>query len=238
MYPLVLVHGAWHGGWCWSMVASILRGRGHSVFTPTLTGLGERSHLLSPAIDLDMFVTDIMNVLRFEDLEDVVLVGHSFGGSVISGVADRAPERVRRLVYLDAIILENGQTVFGQLPPDIVATRIKAAQESSNGLSVPAPPASSFGISRLEQARWVEDHLTPHPLKTFTSPLRLANPVGNGLPRVYVTCTDPIYGPLQSARDWVQRHGWKTLEIAAGHDAMVIAPNRLAEVLESEAASA
>jgi pimeloyl-ACP methyl ester carboxylesterase len=230
----VLVHGAWHGGWCWSKVASILRARGHTVLTPTQTGLGERSHLLSPAIDLDTFVTDIANVLRFEDLKDVVLVGHSFGGNAISGVADRMPERLRQLVYLDAVILENGQTVFSQLPPDIVAARTKAAQESSGGLSLPPPPASTFGVSRPEEAQWVESRLTPHPLKTYASPLTLRNEVGNGVPTVYIVCTDPIYKPLQSTRDWVKGHSWKTLEITAGHDAMVIAPDRLAEMLEGD----
>src|SRR4030095_5416665 len=106
----VLVHGAWHGGWCWSRVASILRGRGHIVLTPTQTGVGERSHLLSRSIDLDVFVADIVNVLQWEDLKDVVLVGHSFGGHATSGTADRVPERISQIVYLDAWILENGQT--------------------------------------------------------------------------------------------------------------------------------
>lgn len=230
----VLVHGAWHGGWCWSKVAAILRGRGHTVLTPTQTGLGERSHLLSPAIDLDTFVTDIANVLKFEDLKDVVLVGHSFGGNAISGVADRMPERLRQIVYLDAVILENGQTVFSQLPPDIVAARTKAAQESSGGLSLPVPLASAFGVSNPEEARWVESRLTPHPLKTYMTPLKLANPVGNGVPTVYIVCSDPLYKPLQSTRDWIKAHGWKTREIAAGHDAMVIAPDRLAEMLEGD----
>jgi pimeloyl-ACP methyl ester carboxylesterase len=132
----VLVHGAWHGGWCWSKVAAILRSRGHSVFTPTQTGLGERSHLLSKSITLDVFVEDIANVLKWEDLKDVVLVGHSLGGSTISGVADRMRDRVRQLVYLDALMLENGQSPLGILPKDIVEARIKAAQESSGGLSL------------------------------------------------------------------------------------------------------
>src|SRR5690349_12899671 len=99
----VLVHGAWHGGWCWSKVAAILRGRGHAVVTPTQTGLGERSHLLSKSIDLDVFVADIANVIKYEELNEVVLVGHSFGGNAISGVADKMPQRIRRLVYLDAV---------------------------------------------------------------------------------------------------------------------------------------
>ena len=129
----MLVHGAWHGGWCWSKVATILRGRGHAVVTPTQTGLGERAHLLSRSIDLDVFVTDIANVLAYEDLDDVVLVGHSFGGNAISGVADRMRGRIRGHVYLDAVILENGESAFGRMPADVVASRTRAAEESSGG---------------------------------------------------------------------------------------------------------
>ena len=232
----VLVHGAWHGGWCWSKVAAILRGRGHTVLTPTQTGLGERSHLLSRSIDLDVCVTDIANVLKWEDLKDVILVGHSFGGHATSGVADRMPERIRHLVYLDAVILESGQSPFSELPKDVLEGRIKVAQESSGGLSLPPPPAAIFGITNPEQANWVQSHLTPHPFATLTSPLKLANKVGNGLPATYIVCTDPIYQPLQSSRDWVKAQGWKMIEIAAGHDAMVIAPDRLADILDSDTA--
>jgi pimeloyl-ACP methyl ester carboxylesterase len=234
MATFVLVHGAWHGGWCWAKVAAILRRRGHTVFTPTLTGLGERSHLLSKSIDLDVFITDIANVLLWEDLADVVLVGHSFGGTTITGVADRLPERIRRLVYLDAMLLENGQSAFGLLPEDVVAARIRAAQESSGGLSIPAPPAGAFGICDAAQVAWLEARLTAHPFNTYASPLRLAHPVGNGLPTTYVVCTDPIYAPLEESRHWVKAAGWKTVEISTGHDAMVIAPERLAGLLETE----
>lgn len=228
----VLVHGAWHGGWCWDKVAAILRARGHTVHTPTQTGLGERSHLLSKSITLDTFVEDIVNVVKWEDLADFVLVGHSFGGNAISGVADRMRDRVRQLVYLDAIMLESGQSPFSVLPKDIVEARMKAAQESSGGLSLPPPKAAAFGITDAEQAAWVEARLTPHPLSTFTSPLKLANQVGNGVPASYVVCTDPIYGPLKASRDWVTAAGWKMVNIKTGHDAMVTAPDRLADVLE------
>ena len=131
----VLVHGGFHGGWCWRDVATRLRSRGHAVFTPTQTGCGERSHLLSKDITLDTFVDDIANVLIWEDLADVVLVGHSFGGIAVTGVADRMPERIRRLVYLDAAILENGQSMFGMLDPQVVAGR-KAAAEASGGMGI------------------------------------------------------------------------------------------------------
>jgi pimeloyl-ACP methyl ester carboxylesterase len=232
----VLVHGAWHGGWCWSKVASILRGRGHTVVTPTQTGLGERTHLISKSIDLDLFVTDITNVIKYEDLNDIVLVGHSFGGNAVSGVADTMRDRVRQLIYLDAVILENGQSVFGELPKDVVEARTKAAQESSGGLSIPAPQPSAFGISDAAQTAFVQSKLTPHPYNTFVSPLNLVNKVGNGLPTTYIVCTDPIYKPLEASRNWVKAAGWKAVEIKSGHDAMVIAPEHLADILDSDAA--
>jgi len=121
-HTFVLVHGVWHGGWCWSRVAALLRARGHRVTTPTQTGLGERSHLLSPAITMDTFVEDIVRHLEWEDLQDVVLVGHSFGGAPITGAADRVLERIGRLIYLDGAIMEDGETWFGLLPPDIAAS--------------------------------------------------------------------------------------------------------------------
>jgi pimeloyl-ACP methyl ester carboxylesterase len=232
----VLVHGAWHGGWCWSNVAGILRARGHTVVTPTQTGLGERAHLISKTIDLDLFVADMTNVIKYEDLTDVILVGHSFGGNAISGVADAMRDRIRQLVYLDAVILENGQSVFGQLPKDVVEARTKAAQESSGGLSIPAPPPAAFGITDAAQTQFVQSRFTPHPFNTYVSPLKLTNKVGNGLPLTYIVCADPIYKPLEATRNWVKAAGWKTLEIRSGHDAMVIAPEGLADMLDTEAA--
>src|ERR1043165_1886516 len=167
----VLRHGAWHGGWCWGKVATALRSRGHTVFTPTQTGLGERSHLLSKSITLDTFVDDILNVLKFEDLRGVILVGHSFGAPPITGTADRVPERIKQLIYLDAAMLQGGQSVFSLLPEEIVTARKKAAQETSGGLSIPPPPAASFGLSDPAQQAWLAARLTPHPLGTYESPL-------------------------------------------------------------------
>jgi pimeloyl-ACP methyl ester carboxylesterase len=232
----VLVHGAWHGSWCWRAVAAGLRERGHTVHTPTQTGLGERAHLISKSITLDTFVDDIANVIKYEELDDIVLVGHSFGGSSISGVADRMPERIRRLVYLDSSILENGQSPFSRLPKDIVEARTKLAETSSGGLSIPPPPASAFGVTDPAQAKWLEARLTPHPFSTFASPLNLAHKVGNGRPATYIVCADPVYAPLQSSRDWVRKNGMTVREIRAGHDAMVVAPEALTEMLMAEAA--
>ena len=228
----VLVHGAWHGGWCWSRVADKLRASGHQVFTPTQTGLGERKHLLSKDITLDIFVKDIANLIEAEELSNVVLVGHSFGGLAISGVADAMPDKIRHLVYLDSLMVEGGKSPFDGLPPDVVAARRKAAEESSGGLSLPAPPASAFGVSDPKDAEWVKRRLTPHPLGTYTSPLNIKGPVGNNLPRTYIACTNPSYAALENSRKWVKAQpGWRWAEIATGHNAMVMQPEELTRML-------
>jgi pimeloyl-ACP methyl ester carboxylesterase len=231
----VLVHGAWHGGWCWREVADLLRGSGHRVTTPTLTGLGERKHLLSRDIDLETFVVDLVNHIEAEELRDLVLVGHSHAGVAITGVADRIPARIRHLVYLDAVILESGQTAFGVLPPEIAAARRKLVAEQGGGIAMPPPPVAAFGVPEDHpNADWVRRRLTPHPVGSYESSLPLANPVGNGLPCTYIVCTDPIYGAIESTRQWVKRQrGWQWLEIASGHDAMVLHPAQLTAMLEA-----
>jgi pimeloyl-ACP methyl ester carboxylesterase len=228
----VLVHGAWHGGWCWSRVADRLRAAGHQVFTPTQTGLGERKHLLSKDITLDTFTKDIVNVIEAEELSNIVLVGHSFGGLAITGTADAMPERIRHLVYLDSLMVEGGKSPFDSLPPDVVAARRKAAEETSGGLSLPNPPPSAFGVSDAKDTEWVKRRLTPHPLGTYTSTLNIKGPVGNNLPRTYIHCNNPVYAALQKSRDWVKaQQGWRWAEIATGHNAMVMAPDELTRML-------
>ena len=229
----VLVHGIWHGGWCWNRVAEALRANGHTVTTPTHTGLGERSHLLSSSITLDTFVEDVVNHLKWEDLQEVVLVGHSFGGGPISGAADREPSRIAKLIYLDAVIMENGESWFGLLPPDIVADRKKVAQDFSGGVSLPPAPPESFGVTDPDDAAWLSARLTPHPFATLTTPLNLDNPCGNGLPAHYVTCTSPAYRPAAICRDRVEERGWPISPLASGHDAMVSHPQETAALLES-----
>ncbi|WP_207540625.1 alpha/beta fold hydrolase [Sabulicella rubraurantiaca] len=231
----VLLHGAWHGGWCWRDVAEVLRAGGHRVFTPTQTGLGERKHLMSREITLDTFVADVVNVLEAEELEDVILVGHSFGGLGISGAADRVPQRIRHLVYLDSLILEGGQSPFGILPAEVVAQRRQLVQEQGQGIFIPPPPPSAFGIpDGHPNAAWVRRRLTPHPVGTYESPLNLRNPVGNGRPATYIIAAEPIYGPLEVTRRWVRnRPGWTVQEIRTGHDTMVTAPEETARMLSA-----
>ncbi len=231
----VLVHGVWHGGWCWARLANILRTRGHRVSAPTHTGLGERSHLLSKDITLDTFVEDAVNHLAYEDLRDVILVGHSFGGASITGVADIVPQRIARLVYLDGIMLKSQETWLSLLPEDIARDRTAQAQMSSGGLSLPPAPAGSFGVSKPEDIAFLEGRLTPHPFATFTTALNLKGPVGNALPAAYIRCTDPVYVPAEIAHLRAKDYGWPAGEIATGHDAMVTAPLALADLLETMA---
>jgi pimeloyl-ACP methyl ester carboxylesterase len=228
----VLVHGAWHGGWCWTRVTERLRGAGHRVFTPTLTGLGDRAHLLSPQVSLDTFIQDIVATLEMEELTHTILVGHSFAGAPITGAADRVPERIAHLVYLDAALPQNGENVFSRFSPQIVAERQKLAQGSSSGLTLPAPPPSSFGVEAREDVTWLERRLRPQPFRGYQDPLRLQHPFGNGRKITYIACVKPAYPPVKVLHEYARNQpGWQYLELATGHDAMVLVPAALSDML-------
>lgn len=220
----VLIHGAWHGGWCWQLVTPLLEARGHEVIAPTLAGMGERANELSADITLDTHIDEVVDLLDRRRVQNAVLVGHSYAGVVISGVADRVPHRLRRLVFLDAVIIEDGQTLGG-------------ARMTGSAAALPPMPASAFGVVDAVERAWVESNLTPHPANTFATPLRLKNPLGNGLRCIYVACTRPAMASvghyLQKVRS---RLGWHVEELAAGHDAMVTAPSPLASLLVRVAA--
>jgi len=227
----VLQHGAWHGGWCWVRVADRLRAIGHRVFTPTSTGLGERKHLVSKETTVDVFVTDLVNVIEAEELRDVVLVGHSFGGIAVTGAADRVPERIAKLVYLDAVILQPGESALSAVPPEVAAQRRETIR-AAGGISMPAPPTSFFGINDGPDAEWLRRRLTPHPSATYDSPLRLSKPVGAGLPVTYIGCTVTPLASIESMRQWARRQpGWKYEELPTVHNAMMTAPDALTQML-------
>jgi pimeloyl-ACP methyl ester carboxylesterase len=217
----VLVHGACHGGWCWTRVARLLRAQGHEVFTPTLTGFGERAHLLTADTGPATLVRDVVAVLEVEELSDVVLVGHSFGALVVLSVAQVARERVRRLVLLDGLLVGPGRPGFDGLPPEAAAQRTAAA---AGGLAYPPPPAEVFGLTDPADIAWVDRRLTPHPLRTYTDPFPLGTPLAAGLPVTYVCCTDPPYPAIASAHAIARGEGWDWRELATGHDAMISDP--------------
>ena len=171
----MLVHGAWHGAWCWRKLLPLLIDLGLEVYTPSQTGVGEKADLISKDISLETFIQDITDFLTEHDLHNVVLVGHSFAGISISGVADRMPERIRHLVYLDALLLQNDQSVFDIIPPEMVQARRALAQQTSQGVSLPAPEPSVFGVTDAEDVQWVKSQCTPHPLTTYESKMTLTH---------------------------------------------------------------
>lgn len=233
MATFVLVHGGWGGGWEWQLVAGRLARRGHAVHRPTLTGLGERIHLASPDVNLDVHVDDVLNLLEFDGLRDVVLVGQSYGGAVITGVADRAPERIRRLVYVDAFVPRDGDSVNDLSPPGFVNKMRESARRDGEGWRVPLP----FGQGELglpaDVAEWYEPKLVAHPLPCFDQALRLTGAVER-MPRSYVDCRpDGVEGwVFERFAQRARQEGWDYRRLPVGHDAQVIAPDELASLLE------
>lgn len=250
MATFVLVHGAWHGGWCWRDVRTILRANGHIVFTPTLTGLGERSHQLSLSVDLDTHIQDVVNVLEWEELRDVILVGHSYGGQVITGVADRAKRRLGHVVYLDAYLPDDGESLTSQrlktMNPDVTPEEIEAAiaqrrADADDRGGTPPRNAIGFGVpaDRLELCRWVDRLVTPHPVNSQIQPIRLENGGSVDLPRTYVVCTGSasVTPFMITAKKLSKNAGWRFRELAAGHDVMVTLPEETAALLMEAAAA-
>lgn len=231
----VLVHGAWHGGWCWSRVADILLHAGHRVCAPTLTGLGEHSNLLSPTIGLETFIDDVCNVLRWRHLHNVILVGHSFGGLVAAGVADRMADRIAHLVFLDPFLLPPGKSAFDTLSADVVE-KLEASVTQQGGLPPPRP--TSFGLENEDDITFVADRLTAHPVGTYRDALSLQHPLGNGLPVTWLRCTRPPFAPVAQAHEWAHAlfgSQWVWKDLDACHDAMVSAPGLVAQAISPAA---
>lgn len=228
MTTFVLVHGAWHGGWCWRRVRDQLEALGHTVYTPTLTGLGERAHLAAREVGLETHIQDVIGVLAAEDLNGVILVGHSYSGLVITAVADRAAERIVRVVYLDAVVPRDGECLYDRAPPAIKEYFETQANTAGDGWLVPATAAAQLlGLTREEDVRWVMPRLTPHPIRTFRDPARLR--ASAAVPRTYINCIGDK--PLGQPRT-VQAQGIDDYhEIQTGHDAMVTKPHEVAALL-------
>ncbi|MFO0573098.1 MAG: alpha/beta fold hydrolase [Polyangia bacterium] len=241
MATFVLVHGAFAGGWYWRRVREGLERAGHTVFTPTLTGAGERAHLLSRDIHLSTHIEDVANVLHYEDLTRVVLVGHSYGGMVITGVAERAPQRLAALVYLDAAAPVDGQTATGGFAAG--TGEVLQGMAAGTDWLLPPVPLGAFGVTDPEVVAWAQPRRTPHPLHTLSEPVTVRNPVAAQLMRRYIRCTRraelvAAFGadPLAPFVERVRAEGWPFTEIDSGHDAMVIAPDAVVAALVEAAA--
>lgn len=229
MATFVLVHGAGHGGWCHGPLARRLRRAGHEVFAPTLTGLGERAHLLSPGITLDTHIADVTALIRCEDLSDVILCGHSYGGMVITGVADRMAGRIARLVYLDATLPRDGECLLDASPGLALFADVREVDGVRLGLWPDAVAGPVYGLSADDA--WARERLTPHPWATFETPLRLADPARvAAIPRAFVNCTATM-ARRDAAAAARLRDGHFVREIDAPHDLMLSHPDDLAAIL-------
>jgi pimeloyl-ACP methyl ester carboxylesterase len=235
----VLVHGGGHGGWCYQRVARLLQAKGHLVYTPTLSGLGERSGLLTDSIDLALHTEDIAAVLHYEDLSDVILVGHSYGGMVITGAADKAADRVGKLVYLDAATPRNRQSLVDVAGPVINAVRpMGQVVDGIELVLLPAPDAGLlYGVTDPDDLAWMAERLTGHPWKCFEQPLALQNEEALwAIPQYHIVCSSTVPTREKSLMDRARAEG-RLWEIDTGHDLMITEPARTADALLQVAAS-
>ena len=244
MANYVLVHGSWLGGWCWQRVTPLLTAAGHNVLAPSLTGLGDRSHLVGGnssdggVIDLDLHIQDIAALLEWEDLNAVVLVGHSYAGMVITAVADQMPERVAHLFYVDAVVPEAGKAIVDLVPLEMAASIRAAAAANDDPSRMPPAPPEALGITDPSDAAWVAAKSVGMPIATHEQPIRLTGAFAGVAKRTYVACTHPVLGGLEAtaaaARD---DPDCRYFEIATGHDPMITTPYELADLLLASAGS-
>ncbi|WP_444941290.1 alpha/beta fold hydrolase [Microbulbifer sp. ZKSA004] len=231
MATFVLVHGAWQGGWCWKRVSAFLRRYGHEVYSPTLTGLGERAHLLDDTINLDTHIQDILGVIACEELTDVVLCGHSYGGVVITGVADKVHQHIRSLVYLDALVPEDGQNVLDLLPVEVGLSFQDIARTQGDGFRVAPSPAIDFGVNIQDQA-WVDRRCVDHPLGSFEQPIQLQGLWKQVARHRYIYASGWAPGIGRPFFERAQRElGWETINLPCGHDVMLDMPKELTQIL-------
>ena len=242
MVNYVLVHGGWHGAWCWDKVVPLLQAAGHSVYAPTLTGLGEQAALLTPEIGLDTHIQDVVNLIETKELQQVILVGHSYSGMVITGVADRVPDRIAHLVYLDAVVPRDGQSLADTVP--FVGTMLRRdANNNGDGWRINPPRerphgrGGLFDVTEEPDLGLVRSKITPQSLKTFFQPVHITYPDAvAAVPHTYIECT------RRGVIVWLMRRifmrfsplnepGWNRRTLASGHDAMIIMPQAVADLL-------
>ena len=229
MGTFLLVHGACHGGWCWRKVNRILRDKGHEVFSPTLTGFGERTHLITPSTNLNTHIEDINNVMFYEDLDQVVLVGHSYAGMVITGATNNMPERVRHLVYLDADTPEDGQSL-SDLYPARMKEIINTAKQRGDHVLMPPIGENPYGVSNRVDLEWFVPRLVPHPIgnEALTTKVSFSNSIAREISKTFIKCS--MNSDQEAQRNYEER-GFVYKELQTGHDAMITAPQEVAGIL-------
>lgn len=235
----VLIHGAWHGGWCWEPVCKQLKAAGQRVHTPTLPGLAERGGELDATIGLGTHIEDACAFIEARDLRHLVLMGHSYGGMVITGIADAMKDRIAHILYLDAAVPTDGASMISYGAPrgqEVVAATERALRAlAPDGIAMSPPPPSVLGIAPDHPLHdWTLARLTAHPLKTWLDPIRLRNGGADGLARTYVHCTRPVLAQTQFpflAAMAAADPTWRYVEMPTGHDAMITDPDGLAQLL-------
>ena len=230
MSNFVLIHGAWHGGWCWKRVRRKLQDLGHDVYTPTLTGLAERSHLLTRTVNLSTHIDDVANLMVWEQLSDVILCGHSYAGMVITGVADRVPERIRALVYLDAFVPESGESALQNVHEPQRAMIVEATRKLGDGWKAPHIPAAVFNTNPRDRD-WVDRQCTRHPFASLEERLRLRGGIHSIKNITYILATGWRDTPFPRAHERARARGWRTVSVACGHEVMLDMPEELAREL-------
>jgi len=240
MANFVLVHGAWHGGWCWRDVVQPLAKAGHRVHAVTLTGLGERAHLLSPAITLETHISDVANAIEMEDMSEVVLAVHSYAGMLGTAIADRGPARLKHLVYVDAVVPKPGESWSSTHAAATRESRLVEARASAE-FAFPAPDPAVFGIGPAHR-EWFKRRMTPHPGHTYQATLDFDPQRVAAIPRTFVSCTQPALATIDAVRlrvadsrfwngDWVSGGGARAIELKTGHDPMITAATELTQIL-------
>jgi pimeloyl-ACP methyl ester carboxylesterase len=225
----VLVHGAWHGGWCWRRVSDLLEKKGHKVFTPTMTGLGERSHLVNANVNLATHITDIVNVIKWEGLSNIVLVGHSYGGVIVSGVAEQVQPAIASIVFLDAFVPDDGARLADSSSQPVREAIAAATQRGETTLK--PVPAAVFRVNEKDRA-WVDAMCTPPPIVTLNEKVTLTGARERIAKKAYIRAKGYPSIPFDSAQAKVASNpGWRVYEMPCGHDAMVDMPDRLTEIL-------
>jgi pimeloyl-ACP methyl ester carboxylesterase len=223
----VLVHGAWSGSWGWKRVADRLRAQGHEVYTPSLTGQGERTHLYSSSVDLETHIEDVLGVIKFERLDDFVLCGHSYGGMVVTPVADRVHEKIRALVYLDAFLPKNGQALLDLIPADQRENMLAEAAKNNGRV----PPVSRALEDPDDQA-WCAALRVPHPIATLKKPARITGNVDKIKRRMYILCSEFNPSPFHKfAAETRNAPGWMSREIACHHLPNISMPDEVVKLL-------
>jgi pimeloyl-ACP methyl ester carboxylesterase len=225
MATFVLIHGAWAGGWQWQDIATSLQQNGHQVYTPTLTGLGERVHLASPEVDLHTHIWDVVNVLIYEDLRDVLLVGYSSGGLIATGVAEVAADRIAHIIYLDALVPQDGQSAANLAGPELMNLLEETALAYGDGWRIPTDPGG-------------DPRHTPQPIRPYLDPVTISNPEAAKLPRTFILCTKgmedigPLHTPIAKAAEKAKENGnWGYIELESGHTPMWTHVDELTELL-------